>query len=342
MIFYQVHSMLYFKVKKNILFISIILINFFIINNAYSNEVSFNNDSWNKWLLALKKEVVENGISNQTINSIFPKIQPIKRVIELDRNQPEFKLTFNQYLDRVVTKKRIEKGRKYFIENRNILNEVYKSIGVQPRFIVALWGIETDFGRLTGGFKVIDALATLAFEGRRAKYFRKELINAIKIVDQGHITYEKMYGSWAGAMGQPQFMPSSFLNFAIDYDNDGRRDIWTNKKDVFASASNYLKKSGWDKSKTWGREVLLSNDFPKELVNNNKKRYLDEWQKLGVRKINGKDLPKRKVKARLVKPDKKNYKVYLVYDNFDTILKWNRSNFFALSVGILSDQIAKK
>ena len=197
--------MLNFKSKKIFLSFLIIIIYFFVTNTAYSDEISFDHDKWNNWLVLLKKEVTDLGVSNKTINSIFPKIKPIKRVIELDKNQPEFKLTFNDYLNRVVTNKRIEKGKKYFNANEVILNEIYEAIGVQPRFIVALWGIETDFGRLTGGFKVIDALATLAFEGRRASYFRKELINAIKIVDQGHITYSDMFGSWAGAMGQPQF-----------------------------------------------------------------------------------------------------------------------------------------
>ncbi len=330
--------------KKNFLniFIFFNFIFFIYISNSYSKEIYIDLKKWDSWLVEFKAEAISSGISLNTINSIIPKIQVIKRVIELDRNQPEFKLSFEDYLNRVVSNKRVNKGKKLFEENKIILNKVSEKLGVQPRFIVALWGIETDFGRLTGGFKVIDALATLAFEGRRAKYFRKELLNALKIIDEGHISYEKMNGSWAGAMGQPQFMPSSFLNFALDFDNDGKTDIWTNKKDIFASASNYLNKSGWDDSKTWGREVVLPKNFDLSLINNKKEKLLSEWQLLGIRKKNGNDLPNINLKGRLIKPDKNNFKVFLVYDNFDTLLKWNRSNYFALSVGILSDKIAAK
>ena len=330
--------------KKSFFFVIVFLNLIFsiYIPNALSKEININLIKWEKWLIDLKSDAINKGISPNTINSIFSKIQPIKRVIELDRNQPEFKLSFEDYLNRVVSNKRVSKGKKLLEENKIVLNQVSVSLGVQPRFIIALWGIETDFGRLTGGFKVIDALATLAFDGRRSEYFRKELLNALIIIDQGHISYENMYGSWAGAMGQPQFMPSSFLNFALDFDNDGKRDIWTNKRDIFASASNYLKKSGWNNSKTWGREVILPKNFDKNLINKNEKKLLVYWQSLGIRRKNGNDLPNINLKGRLIKPDKNNYKVYLVYDNFDTLLKWNRSNYFALSVGILSDKIATK
>ncbi len=329
--------------KKNFSYIFIFtILAFIVIPNSYSAEVTIDLEKWDKWLVELKEEALIKGIGPKTVDIVFSKIQPVKRVIELDKNQPEFKLSFDDYLKRVVTNKRVKKGKKLYYENKIILDKVSKSIGVQSRFIVALWGIETDFGRLTGGFKVIDALATLAFEGRRAKYFKKEFFNALRIIDQGHISYEKMYGSWAGAMGQPQFMPSSFLNFAVDFDNDGRRDIWKNKSDVFASASNYLKKSGWDESKTWGREVIIPKDFDETLIDKKVKKLLSEWQDLGIRKHNGNNLPKIKLSARLIKPDKNDYKIFLVYDNFDTLLKWNRSNFFALSVGILSDKIATK
>ncbi|PPR78267.1 MAG: Membrane-bound lytic murein transglycosylase B, partial [Alphaproteobacteria bacterium MarineAlpha2_Bin1] len=295
--------------KKSFFFVIVFLNLIFsiYIPNALSKEININLIKWEKWLIDLKSDAINKGISPNTINSIFSKIQPIKRVIELDRNQPEFKLSFEDYLNRVVSNKRVSKGKKLLEENKIVLNQVSVSLGVQPRFIIALWGIETDFGRLTGGFKVIDALATLAFDGRRSEYFRKELLNALIIIDQGHISYENMYGSWAGAMGQPQFMPSSFLNFALDFDNDGKRDIWTNKRDIFASASNYLKKSGWNNSKTWGREVILPKNFDKNLINKNEKKLLVYWQSLGIRRKNGNDLPNINLKGRLIKPDKNNY-----------------------------------
>ena len=192
------------------------------------------------WLAALRQEANGRGIASATLDEAFADIRLIPRVIELDRNQPEFKLTFRQYMDRVVPAKRVNKGRQKFAENKDLLSKVGQRYKVQPRFVVALWGIETDFGRISGGFKVIPALTTLAFDGRRSRYFRGELMHALSIIDDGHITADKMMGSWAGAMGQSQFMPSSFVHHAVDFNGDGRRDIWTTKADVFASAANYL------------------------------------------------------------------------------------------------------
>ncbi|MCH7555119.1 MAG: lytic murein transglycosylase, partial [Proteobacteria bacterium] len=208
---------------------------------------------WRTWLGELRAEAIAKGMKADVVSQALDGIEPIKRVIELDRHQPEFTLTFNQYVDRVAPAARIRKGRQRYQENRALLEEVGRRIGVQPRFLVALWGIETDFGRLTGGFNVINALATLAFDGRRSTYFRGELMNALQIASDGHISPADMTGSWAGAMGQPQFMPSSFLRFAIDYDGDGRRNIWTSRPDVFGSAATYLKSVGWLDDQTWGR-----------------------------------------------------------------------------------------
>ena len=180
------------------------------------------------WKEKLKIEAIEKGISKNTLDLAIDDFKPIKRVIELDRRQPEFTLTLDQYLKRVVPSRRIKKGRLMLAKNNKILEKIGKKYSVQPRFIIALWGIETDFGRLDGGFSVVHSLATLALDGRRSKFFRKELIRALRILDQGHINIRDMRGSWAGAMGHFQFMPSSFENFAVDYDNDGKRDIWRN------------------------------------------------------------------------------------------------------------------
>ena len=236
-----------------------------------------------------------------------------------------------------------KKGISKIRENWTLLDDISKEYNVQPRFIVALWGIETDFGRISGGFPVIDSLVTLAYDGRRGEYFSKELINALKIIDQGHISYDEMVGSWAGAMGQTQFMPSSFLSYAQDYNNDGRKDIWKSKEDALASAANYLSKLKWDNNETWGREVKVNNDFNisnDELTLRNKKK-ISEWQILGVRRIDGRDLPKKNVGGYLIKINDNNKERYfLVYKNFKKILKWNTSNYFAIAVGILSDSIS--
>ncbi|MDP6691494.1 MAG: lytic murein transglycosylase [Alphaproteobacteria bacterium] len=292
------------------------------------------------WLRELRAEAQGRGISEATLDGALNGIAPIPRVIELDRRQPEFTLTFSQYRDRVVPRSRIEKGRRKLAENRALLQEIGAKIGVQPRFIVALWGIETDFGRVTGGFKVIPALATLAFDGRRSAYFRKELHNALRILNEGHISPKAMVGSWAGAMGQCQFMPSSFLAHAIDYDGDGRRDIWTTRKDVFASAANYLAKSGWRADQTWGREVKLPSGFDPALADLKVQKPIGGWQDLGVRRADGTDLPARQLSASIVLPEKgKMSPAYMVYNNYRTTLRWNRSTYFAVAVGLLSDGI---
>ena len=297
-------------------------------------------DEFQTWLGELRTEAQSRGISEQILDEALAQIKPIPRIIELDRKQPEFTLTFAQYRDRVVPASRIRKGRAKFLANRALLEEIGEKMGVQPRFIVALWGIETDFGRVTGGFKVIPALATLAYDGRRSAYFRKELFNALQILNEGHIAPKDMVGSWAGAMGQCQFMPSSFLAHAIDYDGDGRRDIWTTRKDVFASAANYLAKSGWRSDETWGREVTLPAGFDRGLADLKVRKNIGDWQALGVRRVGGGDLPSRQLSASVVLPEKgKMSPAYMVYKNYRTTLLWNRSTYFALAVGLLSDGI---
>jgi membrane-bound lytic murein transglycosylase B len=297
---------------------------------------------FSNFLKGVRKEALRKGIAAKTLDAALKGIKPIPRVVELDRKQPEFSMTFAKYRQIVAPKSRVKRGRKKFAENRKILDEVSAKYGVQARFIVAFWGIETGYGRTLGGFKVIPALATLAHDGRRSKYFRTELMNALKILDQGHISPAKMIGSWAGAMGQSQFMPSSFINFAVDHDGDGRRDIWRTRADVFASAANYLAKSGWRGDETWGRAVRLPKKFNVNHAGLKVRKDLATWQKLGIRNRNGSNLPARKLRASLILPEKGRTKpAYLVYQNFRTILKWNRSNYFALGVGILSDAIGK-
>ena len=302
---------------------------------AFAEERGFD-----EWREELRAEALAQGIRAETFDTAFDGVEPIPRVIELDRRQPEFTMTFDEYTSRVVNRKRIDEGREKFARNRDLLDEIGARFGVQPRFIVALWGIETGFGRHTGGFPVVAALATLAFDGRRSSFFRKELLTSLEILDQGHIPPERMKGSWAGAMGQNQFMPSSFMRHAVDYDGDGRRDIWTSKADVFASTANYLAASGWRDDITWGRGVRLPRDFDLGLTGRKIRKRIGAWQKLGVRRLDGGDLPRRLLRSSIVLPDKrKREPAFLVYDNFEAILKWNRSDFFAISVGRLADRI---
>lgn len=308
------------------------------------------------WLEGLRTEALAKGVSRNTVTAALDGIEPIPRVLELDRRQPETTMTLRQYLDRVVVDVRVKNGRARYAENRALLEEVGRKYGVQPRFIVALWGIETNFGQNQGGFSVIQALATLAYDGRRSAYFRGELINALKIIDADHIKPSAMVGSWAGAMGQSQFMPSTFLSYAVDYNGDGMHDIWNTKADVFASAANYLKQSGWRDDQTWGREVKLPPNFgatlktvmpaePPPGCRANRfisvRKPLSEWQKLGVRSANGGDLPHRAdLQASLALPEGEKGPAMLVYENFRTTLKWNCSILFATAVGTLADRIA--
>ena len=315
-----------------------ILLFFMVTTNLLSNELEYP-----VWLEKFKIRAEKSGISKKTINETLNQVKIIPRVIELDRNQPEFTLTLSQYLNNVVSKKRTQKGISKIRENWILLENLSKKYKVQPRFIIALWGIETDYGRISGGFPVIDSLVTLAYDGRRGRYFSKELLNALKIIDEGHISYEEMKGSWAGAMGQTQFMPSSFLSYAEDYNNDGKKDIWKTKEDALASAANYLSKLKWDNNETWGREVIINDNFyltDEELTLKNKKK-INEWQALGVRRIDGTDLPKKNIEGYLIKiNDNNKTRYFLVYKNFKKILKWNTSNYFAIAVGILSDSIS--
>ena len=291
------------------------------------------------WLVDLRAEAAGQGIRAEVLDAAFDGVEPIPRVIELDRKQPEVTQTFSEYMAQRVTAALVEEGRRAYRENRALLEEVGARFGVQPRFIVALWGVETRYGAYTGGFPVIASLATLAYDGRRSAYFRGELLKALTILNEGHITADAMVGSWAGAMGQSQFMPSSFLNFAVDFDGDNRRDIWTTKADVFASAANYLARSGWRADQTWGREVRLPEGFDPALADLDVVKRLSAWQALGVRRADGSDLPTRDLAASVVLPGGEDGPAYVIYDNYRTILKWNRSSYFAVSVGYLADLI---
>jgi membrane-bound lytic murein transglycosylase B len=297
-------------------------------------------EEFDVWRGALRTEALANGISAALFDEAFQNVSPIARVIELDRNQPEFTLTLSTYMQKVVSGTRAKKARIRLEEHKDILAEVSAKYGVQPRFIVALWGIETNFGQHTGGFSVIAALATLAHDGRRSAYFRKELLNALTILQEGHIKPADMKGSWAGAMGQSQFMPSSFLSYATDWDGDGRRDIWTTQNDVFASIANYLSSVGWRNDLTWGREVKVPVGLDATSLSKAKtKKTMDEWRALGVTSADGSPLPKRNLTSRLVVPAKSDGRAFLAYKNYDNILKWNRSNYFAIAVGTLADNI---
>jgi membrane-bound lytic murein transglycosylase B len=288
-----------------------------------------------------RRDAAAQGIRSATIERALRNTEFLSHVIELDRKQPERQLTFAEYLEKVVTADRMENARRHLAENRVLLDGIWRRYNVDPRFIVALWGIESDFGKVMGDYAVVSALATLGYDGRRSSYFRAELISALRILDQGHIGTDNMKGSWAGAMGQCQFMPSTFLGYAVDYDGDGRRDIWNNRADVLASIANYLARLGWHGGEGWGREVMLPAGFDARLTGLEARKPAGEWSRLGVRGADGGPLAAREWEASLVMPDGEGGRVFLVYDNFRTIMRWNKSTYFAAAVGYLADSMAR-
>ena len=288
----------------------------------------------------IKTEALAAGYSQDTLDKAFAEVKFYKRSVEADKNQPEFKLTLDTYLPRAVPEWKATKAIELYAQHRELLEQIGAEYGVQPRFIVALWGIETNFGGFTGGFDVVSALTTMAYEGRREAFFKKELWHALTIIQEGHIEAAQMRGSWAGAMGQTQFMPSSFMSYAVDYDGDGRKDIWNSMGDVFASAANYLKQAGWTDGVTWGRQVRLADSFDSELAKLAIKKPLAEWQALGVSSMDGGDLPQRDdIVAAVIIPDDRQGRVFLAYQNYDALMRWNRSHYFVAAVGYLSDRI---
>lgn len=306
-----------------------------------------------EYIVELKAEAQAKGFNQALIDESFAKVKFHKRAVKADRSQPENIETLDTYLPKRVPKWKVDKARALYKEHYELLTEIGEKYQVQPRFIVALWGLETNFGHFTGGYNVISALSTLAYEGRRETFFKKQLMAALTILDEGHIGIDNFKGSWAGAMGQNQFMPTSFLSYAVDGDGDGKKDIWQNQADVFSSMANYLQKEGWNYDLTWGRQVKLPEGFdyglaiPKNTGSrknwlkawSSTEKTLQQWQSLGIRRIDGTNLPNVDVKAALVFPDDKNGRVYLAYDNYKSLMHWNLSYYFVSSVGHLSDRI---
>ena len=289
----------------------------------------------------LREDAARKGISQDTIaKALHSDLKPIPRIIQLDRKQPEKTIGFSEYYEKIVNASRINKGRQNLSTYQSELAKASKKYGVPENVIVALWGIETNYGQNMGSFHVIDALVTLAYDGRRSSYFRKELINALQIIDNKHISYDRMIGSWAGAMGHCQFMPSSFLSLAQDGNGDGRKDIWGTKEDVFASTAHYLAKNGWKESEPVLKEISLSGFNQREVLNKRTYKSLDEWARLGIKNINGSVISGQE-RARLVEPRGSKGRAFLAFNNYDVILKWNNSSYFATSVGLLSKAISR-
>ncbi|MBJ6136611.1 lytic murein transglycosylase [Marinobacter litoralis] len=288
---------------------------------------------------SLHDKAVQGGVSEKTASAVLADVEYLERVIELDRRQPEFTTTFADYFNRRVNEARITKGRDLLQEHRDLLARVTDETGVPAPYLLAFWGLETNFGSYFGKMQVPSALATLACDPRRSGFFTEQFVAALQIIDEGAIPLEQMEGSWAGAMGHVQFMPTVFLQHAVDADGDGRRDLWNSLPDAMMSAGRFLQSMGWDGDYRWGREVLIPRNFDFNLADG-RRLPLSQWNKLGITDVYGHALDDEPINAALVVPAGHQGPAFLAYNNFRVIMGWNRSEFYAISVGHLADRIA--
>ena len=304
---------------------------------------------FDEWLAGVRAEAEARGIRPDVIDAAFQDIRPVVQVLERDRTQAEFTLNLDAYLKRRLTPATIKTARAMYSRHRTLVERVGTAYGVDPRVVIAIWGLESNFGRFAGVRPTIPTLATLAYDPRRSTMFRNELLNALEIVNRGDIELPRLKGSWAGALGQPQFMPSSYLRFAEDFDGDGRRDIWTSHADVFASIANYIGQHGWRSDVRWGREVAVPSTavaaiqaLPRRTEGCRARRAmtvpqpLEEWRTLGLTTTGRAPLPRADLSASLVQD---GARAFLVYDNYEALLDYNCAHSYALSVALLADAI---
>ncbi len=305
------------------------------------------------WLVGVRADARKQGVSEAVIEAALSDIEPVARILERDRNQAEYTITLAKYRERVITAENIRVGLGKGARHQDLMARVSARYGVQARYILAIWGIETRFGAITGTMPVIPAVATLAYDKRRSAYFYEQLMATLKMLHRGYIDLPNLKGSWAGAMGQPQFMPSSYLAYAQDFDGDGRRDIWNDEGDVFASIANYLARHGWDDNQTWGRAVQApaavrarvqkSFDRPQSgcraIKQMSPSEGLNAWSRQGVTNADGGPLPSRNLDAQMILPDGVDGQAYLVYKNYRSILRYNCAHLYGVTVGELSDAL---
>jgi len=297
--------------------------------------------SWQSWVADVRQEALKQGISESVFDAAFAGIhEPSRQVKGLARSQPEHRLTYNKYLNTRADKYRIIMGQRNYNQNKALLDKIGESYGVDPCFIVAFWGMESSYGTYMGDFPVIKSLATLAYDSPRKDFFRKELLLGLHIVNDGQVSLQQFKGEWAGASGQCQFLPSSWGKYAVDYDGDGRKDIWTSKPDVFASIANYMKQNGWRSGEPWAIHVKLPANFDNTLQGKTIIKPVTEWNAMGVRTIDGKPLPYQHLNASIVQPN--GGPAFLAFPNYKMILRYNNSIYYAGAIGYIADKVCKR
>ena len=306
---------------------------FFLTTSVFANSQSFED-----FLDKVRKTATEQGVSKSTIDKAFFELKLRPSVIESDNAQAEFNENFWHYVNKRVSKVRLNNGKNTLQKNATLLNKTSKKYGVPAYVIVAFLGLESNYGNYMGNEGLVRSLATLAYDQRRSKFFTKELIAVLKLIDKNSIPFDAT-GSWAGAMGAVQFMPTNVIAYGVDANNDGKVDLWNEKADIYASAANFLNKLGWKNGEKWGREALIPKNFDYRLTGLNNEKTVNEWASLGVRRGNNSNLPKSNFKASLIVPMGHKGPAFLVYRNFDAIMGWNRSILYALSVAYLSDRL---
>ncbi|MFB2653811.1 MULTISPECIES: lytic murein transglycosylase [Shewanella] len=287
----------------------------------------------------LQERARTEGLSEATIQDTVASLQFVPKVIELDQAQPEFSQTFNNYFTKRATDWRVNEGRRLLKKHRALLDKLAQQYGVPPQYILSFWGLETNYGSYKGKMSVLDSLATLACEPRRSGYFTTELMQALKLKEKYGFDKSTMVGSWAGAMGHTQFMPSAYAKYAIDGDGDGKADLWNSTEDALTSAANFLQHLGWQRNERWGREVILPRNFSYENLGAKQAQPLSQWAAQSVVQSNGQPLPAIDMKAALYLPSGHTGPAFLGYENFNVIMRWNRSEFYAITVGHLADRI---
>lgn len=318
---------------------------FFMTEQAISavKDIDTQRQEWNTWLDGLKKEMIAKGISKKTIKNAYKNdyFHEVKNVVIQDKKQVEFVLTSDKYINRLINKDKVKKARKYYKDLTPKYQELSDKYGVPLNYLVAFWGVETHFGYNKGKYHLIDGLTNLSYKNRRADFFKQELYNVLKIMDTYELDGDKMMGSWAGAMGHFQFMPSTYNAYAIDYDGDDVADIWDSFDDAIASAANYLSQLGWKPNEPWGQEVILPWNFDYNLVGLKKYKTVKEWRNIGVIGADGKrlNLPDNAA-AGIILPDGRRGRAYITLSNFRRIMIWNRSINYALAIVKLADYAA--